>query len=877
MASLEQSHRADDGRGVRADANSRQPERWARVKALFLEALQYSESDRTDFLLSAAGEDAELRKEVEALFASEAAAGNFCEIPAAGLLGTLEPEPPPSRLAPRTRLGHYEITGFIAAGGMGAVYRARDVVLGRDVAIKTVSTNTIVGARAKRRLIREARHASLLTHPNICAIYDVGEAEGLPFIVMEYVSGKSLGEIVRERVPPLPIALKYAADIAAALEHAHARGIIHRDLKTANVVINAEDRATVLDFGLARHLPDGINSPPRDSTLTIDTFAGTLSHMAPELLRGERADARSDVWSYGVLLYELLTGELPFSGRTQFETSSAILGDPPKPLSTHIPLALRLIVERCLIKDPRGRYQLVKEVRHGIEAVRRRHTWPLLGPLLISTRRRTLYAAGGAALAVIALAVGGTRLRAALASQRVDALAVLPLQNATGDSTATYYAAGVTDAIIAQLGAVSDLRVFSRASTMRVAAVSKSLSEIGTRLGADVVVRGRLRNPNDSIAIDVSVVRSSDAHTVWSGSYERGKGDVLAVEADVVRAVASAIRATLPSAARERLMTVRAVSPEVYEAYLKGRYQWSQRTPGSLERAIEQFKHAAALDPTYAPAQAGLADCYNQLGTVMVAGGSPSKYRPLAAAAAIKALQIDPYSAEAHAALGYAWHYDLRWADAEREFRRAIELNPNFALAHIWYANLLMSRRRMREAVDQVYAGRDLDPFSLVVNTNVGWVLFYAGRYGDAITQLQQTLALDSTYVQAHMRLSDALRTAGRLSEAREHVQRVLALTDSSLNALAGVALFDAYAGQRDSARVLLHELMSRAEHQYLPPASIAQIMTQLGDLDSAMIWLTKAFDERSNAMAYLAVEPAFDPLRGDPRFEALIARAGLK
>src|SRR5690349_18172270 len=263
MSLVEQSHRGDDGRGARADTSSGQSERWARIKALFLEALEHSESERAAFVMSAAGDDAELRKEVETLLNSDAAAGSFCEVPAAGLLGTLESEAEsPSRLAPGTRLGPYEITNFIAAGGMGAVYRARHVVLGRDVAIKTVSANTIVGARVKRRLIREARHASLLTHPNICAIYDVGDAEGLPFIVMEYVSGQSLGAVIRGGGPPLATALKYAADVAAALEHAHQRGIIHRDLKSANVVVNAEDSAIVLDFGLARHLPG--SHPVRD-------------------------------------------------------------------------------------------------------------------------------------------------------------------------------------------------------------------------------------------------------------------------------------------------------------------------------------------------------------------------------------------------------------------------------------------------------------------------------------------------------------------------------------------------------------------------------------------------------------------------------------
>ncbi len=844
------------------------------MKALFLEALEYSGPDRAAFLAGALGGDTDLKREVEALLASHAMAGSFCETPAAGLLDPPEADGPPLRLAVGTRLGVYEITGFIAAGGMGAVYRGRHTVLGRDVAIKTVSTGAAVGARVRRRLIREARHASLLTHPNICAIYDVGEAEGLPFIVMEYIGGRTLEEIVRGNPPPLRTALKYAADIAAALEHAHERGIVHRDLKSSNVAVNDAGRAVVLDFGLARRLPAAIGSV-RPESLTIDAFAGTLSHMAPELLRGEEADVRSDVWSFGVLLYELLTGELPFSGHTQFETTSAILGDPPKPPSAHIQLALRLIIERCLIKDPRLRYQAARDIRQDIEAVGRGRSRPLAMRLLIARRRRALRTVAFAGIGVAALGLGAQRLHEALVAPRIDTLAVLPLENATGDSAAAYYVAGVTDAIISRLGSVSDVRVFTRAPVTSGTDRTASPSVIGTALGADAVVRGRLRRPGDSVAIDVDVVRSSDGRTLWSGSYQRSERGVLALEDDVVRGVASAIRATLPSVARDPLTAARAVSPDVYEAYLEGRYEWNRRRPESLLRAIEHFERAVALDPTYAPAHAALADCYNQLGTVMVGEGSPSAYRPLAAREAIRALQIDPNSAEAHAALGYAWHYELRWTDAERELRRAIELNPNFALARAWYANLLMSQGRMREALRQVYAARDMDPFSLVVNTNVGWVLYYSGRHSEAIAQLEHTLTLDSSYVQAHWRLADALTAEGRVAEARRHIQRVESLGGSPVQALSALASFEASIGEQDSARALLRELISRASHQYVPPAAIALPLARLGEIDRAVFWMEKALLEKSNAVAYLAVEPAWSRARGDPRYESLLARAG--
>jgi serine/threonine-protein kinase len=875
-------------RGLQGNANlergaepggSQSAERWPRVKALFLEAVQYSAPEQKAFLDLATAGDLDLRREVESLLASDARATSLWETPAAELLSNLSTEKTPLLLAPGTRLGAYEITEFIAAGGMGAVYRGKHTVLGREVAIKTVA-GAFVDDDARRRLIREARHASQLTHPNICAIYDVGEAGGMPFIVLEYVSGKPLGALIRESAPPTGRAIDYAIQIAAALEHAHDRGLIHRDLKSSNVVIDSSDKAVVLDFGLAQRVSSASPAQGRESTLTNPhAIAGTLSHMAPEVLRGGRADARADIWALGVLMYEMFTRILPFTGRTPFETSSAILNDPPQPMGAGIPWAIRLIIEKCLIKDPRGRYQSAKDVRQILEAVRRHRGWPLIGRLMLTVRRRTLYgaAAGVAALALAAFI--GARFGPLSSGQRqIQSIAVLPVENATGDSTASYYADGLTDALIAQLGAASDVRVFSRASIVRASMIGATPTDIAARLGANAILKSQFRLPDSNhIAVEASLVRVSDGRVLWSDSFVRDPREVLALEADVTRGAITSIRSALRRDVRDRLTSARAVNPEVYEVYLKGRYEWNKRTPSSLQVAIRDFSRAVELDPTYAPAHAALADCYNQLGTVMLGTGSPREYRPRAEAEAIKALQIDPSSAEAHAALGYVWHYDLRWADAEREFRRAIELNPSLALAHIWYANLLMSRSRMTEAITQAYAARELDPFSLVVNTNVGWVLFYAGRDEEAVAQLRQTLTLDSTYQQARARLIGALFALGRVDEAHLQSHRLVALSDSAPPYLAGLALDEARVGHRDTARVILSGLITRSKRQYVPPFSIGQILAWLGATDSAMDWVEKAFAERSNAMAYLAVEPANAPLRTNPRFQALLVRAGLK
>jgi eukaryotic-like serine/threonine-protein kinase len=831
----------------------------------------------------ACAHDARLKQEVESLLASESAAADFCETPAAALLGggaLSGSELATPRLQSGARLGAYEISAFIAAGGMGEVYRARHTLLSRDVAIKVILGQPSDDS-ARRRLMREAKHASVLTHANICTIHEVGEGEIGPFIVMQYVGGRSLKALIRDALPSLDDALGYGMQIADALAHAHGHGIIHRDLKSSNVVVSSDGRPIVLDFGLAKRLSTHETPESHEPTVTgPETPVGTLSHMAPEVLLGGPADVRTDVWSLGVLLYELATGELPFTGRTPYETSSAILGEAPRAMSARVPLALRLVIERCLAKDPARRYQRAAEVGTALDAIRRRKAWPIVGRLLISARRRTLYAFAGAIPLVLGLGIvtkATLRRVGPFDTGRVSTLAVLPLENATGSHESDYYADGITDALIEQLGAASDVRIISRASAIHVASQAKTLPAAARQLGADAVVRGVVRKTGDRVLVDLRLVHAASGRILWSDRFERDARDVLALEADAVRSLAIAVRLTLRADARDRLATVRAVTPAAYEEYLKGRYEWNSRTQKSLQLAIDHFARAVDLDPTYAPAHAALADCYNQLGTVIVGAGSPQQFRPRAAAEAVKALQLDPYSAEAHAALGYVHHYNWEWADAEKEFRRAIELNPSYSLARIWYANLLMSRNRMSEAVQQVMAARDLDPFSLIINTNVAWVLDDAGRPADAVRHLERTLALDSEYVQARWRLTGALMRAGRLSESLEQAKRLVRMTGRSAPSVGLLGIVYSKVGDTTRAREILQELLERARREYVPTWPIASLFFALGERDSGMTWLEKAYAERSNAIAYLLSEPGYIPIRDDPRYKSLLARTGLR
>jgi serine/threonine protein kinase/TolB-like protein/tetratricopeptide (TPR) repeat protein len=856
--------------------------RWEQVKALFEAAVDRPPSERDAFLSLAAAADEDLRREVQSLLRSDD--------PDAELTGLLQRQDASvwsvaGVATLQNSIGPYQVLGLLGSGGMGDVFRARDSKLNRDVALKLLPRAFELDADRLARFRREARALAALNHPHIAAIYGLEESDGRQALVLELVEGITLAE--RIAAGPLPVleALGLARQIAEALEAAHQKGIIHRDLKPANIKVTPAGDVKVLDFGLAKTAAAEAAAPEitrssqiSDGGTRVGAVLGTAAYMSPEQSRGLEVDSRTDVWAFGCVLFEMLSGGKAFAADTDSDSTDKVLAREPDwtALPARTPARIRELLRRCLEKDPAKRPQTIAETRQ------------LLDRQLTSggLSRRTATAALAIALLAIAAAVvvtillvdGRNSVPSASASPATSptTVAVLPLANATGDPSLDYYADGLTDALLADAGRLDGIRLISRTSARRAAASGQSTAAIAKSLRAGAIVTGAVRLAGERVRVDLQLTDAATGSAMWSRQFDRSAREILVLQADVVRALADGVQVTIQPLTRQRLTTVRAVSPDVSEAYLKGRYYWNQRTPESIAQAIEHFLRAVRLDPTYAPAYAALADCYNQQATLMVGIGAPQEYRSKAAAAALRALQIDPASSESHAALGYIRHYEWRWQEAEQEFLRAIELNPSNSLARAWYGNMLMSQMRLDDALWQVRLARELDPFSSVINANVGWVLVYARRPQEAIEQLTRTLEIDPQYAQARWRLIKALLLAGRTSEAVTEAERVVESGNRSPAALSILAVAAAHDGRTARAHTLLDMLLDLSRRDYVPAGTIADIYVALGDRQRAFEWMEKAYDERSNWVAYIAGDPANDQLRDEPYFQSLLKRVGL-
>jgi TolB-like protein/tetratricopeptide (TPR) repeat protein/predicted Ser/Thr protein kinase len=785
---------------------------------------------------------------------------------------------------------HYSIIARLGEGGMGVVYRARDLTLHRDVALKFLTIDILDDRLAREKILQEARAISALNHPNICTIYEVGEAEGRPYLAMEYLEGHPLSQEITSGGLSAEVLVRYGMQLADALAHAHERGIVHRDFKSGNVIVTPSGRLKVLDFGLSRRMEQQVSEDTtqyegnRGTQLPV---TGTLPYTAPELLKGGEADARSDIWALGVVLYELAAGRRPFRGATLYELSSGILREAPPPISPPLPSVLQSVIDKCLDKDPSQRYHSGGEVRTALEtasaASRLKQTGlaasARLGTATQPRTRRLWYTA--AVIAALALVFVGLRwnikkppVPAAAAPGAIQSLAVLPLENLSGDPAQDYFADGMTDALITELSQIRKLRVISRTSVMQYKRTQKPIGDIARDLNVDAAVEGSVVRDRGRVKISAKLIQTSVERTLWADSYERDFTDVLALQSDVATAIARGIQVELSAPEASRLASSRAVVPEAYEAYLKGRFEAEKRTPEGMNSSIQFFREAISKDPTFAAAYAGLAD--NLLGISNYEIRPPAEVIPEAKAAAEKALQLDDRLAEAHASLATIRFYHLEWDGVESEFLRAIALNPGYAPALHWYALSLAAQGRKEESITEIKLAREIDPRSLIINANVGWCYYLAGDADRAIEEEKTALRLDPSFGIAHGYLGQAYLEKKQFVEAIAEFRTFVSLSPGEASRKAELANAYALAGKKAEADDIRHEFENSHDQKYISAYAWAMLYAGFRDKQKTLSWLEKAFAERSGRMVNLAVHPRFAFLRRELAFQNLLSRMGI-
>jgi serine/threonine-protein kinase len=790
-------------------------------------------------------------------------------------------------------ISHYRILSKLGSGGMGVVYEAEDVRLGRRVALKLLPENLARDQIALQRFEREARATSSLNHPNICTIYEVEEHDHQQVIVMELLEGKSLKERLREGPISTDELLDFGIQTADALEAAHAKGIIHRDVKPGNIFVVARERVKILDFGLAKVRPLHVaENQSEEESLTLEgVIPGTTSYMSPEQVRGEEIDARSDLFSLGVVLYEMATGKRPFVGKNRVVLMNAILNaqpSAPSEVNPSLPFGLDRIIAMALEKDRERRYQHAADICSDLRRLKEQKE---KGPTAVTSavpvrldlhsvprvarRHKKLWLGGLLAVALLLFlafaAAEWTRRHFVRApSQPIRSIAVLPLENLTGDPGQQYFSDGMTDALITNLAQIGSLRVISRTSTMHYRDSGKALPEIARELGVDAVVEGSVMRSGNRVRINAQLIQAPTDHHLWARSYERDIQDVLALQSELARTIALEVQIQLTPKEQARLETSRPVNPDAYEAYLKGRFFWNKRNKEAINKSIEYFNDAIQLDPGYAAAYAGLADAYNSTGCGRAAGLAMAEAAPKAKAAALRAVELDDSSAEAHAALGHVREcFEANRSEAENEYKRAIALNPNYATAHHWYAHLLLGWRD-QEGLDQIQQALRLDPVSPNINGMLGDYLIETRQFDKAIEQFRKTAELDPEQYNSRTRLGFAYTVVHRYGEAEKEFKKAEEISPGSVTSMAALAYIYGLEGNKIQAERMLPEiepLAMKAGHPWL----ICLVYVGLNQKDKAIRWLEKAYEQ--DDFYFNLRDPLVDPLRSDPGFQDLERR----
>ncbi len=862
--------------------NSPTEDRWRQIESVFAAAVALEPSARDAYLVAACAGDAALRAEVLALLASHDRTGKMDQLAAevAPLAAGLRTTPLEGRI-----VGRYRVESRLGGGGMGVVYRAQDDQLGRAIALKFLQPHLVSDTVATERFRLEARTVAALEHPNICTVHEIGQTDdGLLYIAMPLYQGETVQDALANGPLPVAQAVSITVQVLRGLAKAHERGIVHRDIKPSNVLLTADGLVKLLDFGIAKLV---------DITLTGSVAGpiGTLAYMSPEQALGKPLDARTDLWSVGVMLYEMLTGQRPYLNGF----AAAMTGDLRQPapdalrgLRPEVSPGLEAVVRRALARSAEQRFQTAAEFEGALldlglvemDGERATHRNARAAPPTARNTRTRQRLVGFGAVALLGAALvtwyvtrrGTEPALPAIAAEpsTTRSVAVLPLVDQSEKRNQQYFADGLTEEIISTLSRVDGLKVVSSTSVFAYRARSEDIREIGRKLGVSHIVEGSLQRDGDQLRITARLVSVNDGLQVWTQPFLRTAGDAFSLQQEIAEAIARALQLKLVVGRADSM----AVRPDAaaYELYLKGRYAWATRTEASMRLALRFFEQAVQNDSLYAPAFVGVADASAVLGFYDYL--APADAFPRAEAAATRAIRLDPTLAAPHATLGYAalyYHWDL--ARGETEFKRAIELNDEYATGHQWYGNLLAAAGRFPEAAREMQRAQQVDPLSLIAKAAEGWVHYFAGDNAKALERLRGVFATNPDYAVALAWAGETLVAMDSVPQAIVLHRRLLALSDSSGLNLAILASSLAHGGQRDEAEKLLAILASRdAANRYVPAYDVAKVYAALNRDTDAIAWLQKARAQRSHSMVFLKVDPAWRKLRRDPRFASLVS-----